>query len=174
MKKSTSILLVAAIMLLWSNALAKDRPGAAVVLALKDGRMLKGELYAVKAGAVIIVGAQNESVTVAVADIRRIELKKRIGRSVRTGAIVGAAAFLGFAAVTIVANSDGSIGAPQAEDIAALSGLTLLSGAAGGFVGWIAGGASSTKTVRIEGLSAESLQRVLTKLRKYSRAPNLR
>lgn len=174
MKKIISLMLVAAVILLWSNALAKDRPGAAVVLALKDGRMLKGELYAVKTDAVIIVDAQSESTTVAVADIRRIELKKKIARNIRTGAIIGSVAVAGFALAEYAANSDGG-GAPQAEEIAALSAIILLCGAVpGGLVGWIAGGASGTKTVRIEGLSAESLQRVLAKLRKSARVPSLR
>lgn len=174
MKKIISLMLVAAVILLWSNALAKDRPGAAVVLALKDGRMLKGELYAVKTDAVIIVDAQSESTTVAVADIRRIELKKKIARNIRTGAIIGSVAVAGFALAEIAANSDGG-GAPQAEEIAALSAIILLCGALpGGLVGWIAGGASGTKTVRIEGLSAESSQRVLAKLRKSARVPSLR
>jgi hypothetical protein len=142
---------------------------------MKDGRMLKGELYAVKADAVIIVDAQSESATVAVADITRIELKKRIARNIRTGAIIGSVAVAGFALAEIAANSDGGGGAPQAEEIAALSAIILLCGAVpGGLVGWIAGGASGTKTVRIEGLSAESLQRVLAKLRKSARVHSLR
>lgn len=174
MKKSISIMLVAAVLILSSDTMAKERPGASVVLAMKDGRVLKGELYAVKADAVIIVDPQGESATVAVADITRIELKKRIARNIRTGAIIGSVAVAGFALAEIAANSDGG-GAPQAEEIAALSAIILLCGAVpGGLVGWIAGGASSTKIVRIEGLSAESLQRVLIKLRKSARVPSLR
>lgn len=174
MKKIISVMLVAAVILLWSNALAKERPGAAVALALKDGRMLKGELYAVKADAVIIVDAQSESVTVATTDITRIELKKRIGRSIRTGAIIGSVAVAGLALATIAANSDGG-GALQADEVAALSGIILLGGTVpGGLIGWVAGGASSTKTFRIEGLSDEPLRKVLHKLSRYARAPNLR
>jgi len=174
MHKTRSLMIIAAVMLLWSNAFTKDRPGAAVVLALKDGRMLKGELYAVKTDAVIIVDAQSESMTVAVTDIGRIELKKRIGRSIRTGAIIGSVAVAGLAFATIAGNSDGG-GAPQTGEIAALSALILLCGAVpGGLVGWVAGGASSTKTFRIEGLSGEPLQKVLYKLSKYARAPSLR
>jgi len=174
MHKTRSLMIIAAVMLLWSNAFTKDRPGAAVVLALKDGRMLKGELYAVKTDAVIIVDAQSESMTVAVTDIGRIELKKRIGRSVRTGAIIGSVAVAGFALATITGNSDGG-GGIQAGEVAALSGIILLCGAVpGGFAGWIAGGASSTKTFRIEGLSGEPLRKVLHKLSKYARAPSLR
>ncbi|MCX6567706.1 MAG: hypothetical protein NT147_01470 [Candidatus Aminicenantes bacterium] len=173
MKKTVSFMLVAAIILLWSNTLAKDRPGAAVVLALKDGRMLKGELYAVKADAVIIVDAQSESMTVAVTDIGRIELKKRIGRSIRTGAIIGSVAVAGLGLAAFATNSDG--GGIQANDVAAISGIILLGGAVpGGFIGWVAGGASSTKTFRIEGLSGEPLRKVLSKLSKYARASALR
>ena len=174
MKKRIPIMLVVSVLFLAFNASAKDRPGAAVVLALKDGRMLKGELYAVKADAVIIVDEQSESATVAAADITRIELKKRIGRSIRTGAIIGSVAVAGFALATIAGNSDGG-GGIQAEEVAALSGIILLCGAGpGGVVGWVAGGASSTKTFRIEGLSGEPLRKVLYKLSKYARAPNLR
>jgi hypothetical protein len=174
MKKRIPIMLVGSVLFLTFNASAKDRPGAAVVLGMKDGRMLKGELYAVKADAVIIVDAQSASATVAVADIRRIELKKRMGRSIRTGAIIGSVAVAGFALATIAGNSDGG-GGIQAEEVAALSGIILLFGAGpGAVVGWIAGGASSTKTFRIEGLSGEPLRKVLYKLSKYARAPNLR
>ena len=174
MKKSISIMLVAFVMLLSSNALAKDRRGAAVILTTPEGPEVRGELYAVKSDAFVVVDPEGRMTTVPAADVVESRLKKRSGRSVRTGAIIGSAAFVGFAFVQIIANSDGSIGAPQAEEIATLSGLTLLSGAAGGLVGWIAGGASSTKTVHFEGLSAESLQQVLTKLRKSARAPSLR
>ena len=174
MKQTRFLMIIAAVMMIGSNAFTKDRPGAAVVLALKDGRTLKGELYAVKADEVIIVDEQSESVTVAAADITRIELKKRSGRSIRTGAIIGSVAVAGLALSAFMTNSDGG-GAIQANDVAALTGIILLGGAVpGGLIGWVAGGASSTKTFRIEGLSDEPLRKVLYKLSKYARAPNLR
>ena len=174
MKQTRFLMIIAAVMMIWSNAFTKDRPGAAVVLALKDGRTLKGELYAVKTDAVIIVDEQSESATVAAADITRIELKKRIGRSIRTGAIIGSVAVAGLALAAFATNSDGG-GGIQANDVAALSGIMLLGGAVpGGLIGWVAGGASSTKTFRIEGLSDEPLRKVLHKLSHYARAPNLR
>lgn len=175
MKKHVSLFLVAAVMLLASNLLAKERPGAAVVLTMKDGREVKGELFAVKGDSIVVVDPQGQSATVAVADVVQLRLKKRIGRSVRTGAIIGSVAVASFLLGLIIANSDGGTGAPQTEEIAALSAFIVLGGAVpGGLVGWMAGGASSTKTVRIEGLSAESLQRVLTKLRKSARVRNYR
>jgi len=173
MKQTRFLMIIAAVMMIWSNAFTKDRPGAAVVLALKDGRTLKGELYAVKADAVIIVDEQSESATVAAADITRIELKKRIGRSIRTGAIIGSVAVAGLALAAFATNSDGG-GGIQANDVAALSGIMLLGGAVpGGLIGWVAGGASSTKTFRIEGLSDEPLRKVLHKLSRYARARSL-
>lgn len=174
MKKIIPLMLAAAVILLWSNALAKDRLGAAVVLVIKDGRTLRGELYAVKADAVVFVDEQSETVTVAAADISRIELKKRIGRSIRTGALIGSAAAAGFAFATIAANSDGG-STPQAGEVVSLSAIILLCGAVpGGFAGWIAGGAAKTQTFRLEGLSGEPLRKVLYKLSKYARASALR
>ena len=172
MKKTISIVVVAAVMIPWSNGLAKDRPGAAVVLALKDGRMLKGELYAVKADAVVIVDALGESATVAAADIRRIELKKRTGRSVRTGAIVGfgAGAVTG---ITAVAGDDhGTVGLLGYAAGAALVGL--VAAVPGALAGWGIAEATRDRTFGIEGLSGEPLWKVLHKLSKYSRAPGLR
>jgi hypothetical protein len=173
MKKIISLMLVAAVILLWSNALAKERPGAAVVLSLKDGRMLKGELYAVKADAVIIVDAQSESATVAAADITRIELKKRIGRSIRTGAIIGfgAGAVTGIKAIA----GDDHGGSGGLLGYAAGGGLLgLMFAVPGALAGWIVGKASRDRTFMIEGLSGEPLRKVLYKLSKYARAPNLR
>jgi hypothetical protein len=82
-------------------------------------------------------------------------------------------AVAGLAAATIIGNSDGA-GSPQAEEIAVLALLTSLGGAAGGLVGWIAGGGSHTKTVLVEGRPAESLGRVLARLRRSARVPSLR
>lgn len=174
MKKSTSLILAASVMLLGSTAAAKERPGAVVVLTLKDGRTVEGELYAVKADALIIVDARSESATFGVAEIRQVRMKKRNGRNIRTGAIIGSAAIAGLSFAQIMANSDGGPGTPQAEEIATLSALVLLGGAAGGLVGWVAGGTSKAESVRIESLSAEPLRRALTKLRKRARVPSLR
>jgi hypothetical protein len=172
MRKTRSLMIIAAVMLLWSNAFTKDRPGAAVVLSLKDGRMLRGELYAVKADAVIIVDAQSESATVAVADIRRIELKKRIGRSVKTGAIIG----FGAGAVTgITAMASDDHGTSGLLGYAAGGGfMGLMFAVPGALAGWIAGEASRERTFVIEGLSGEPLRKALHTLSKSSRAPSLR
>lgn len=172
MKKTRSIMIIAAVMLLWSNAFTKDRPGATVALALKDGRMLRGELYAVKVDAVIIVDAQSESATVTVADIRRIELKKRMGRSVTTGAIIG----FGAGAITgITAMAADDHGTSGLLGYAAGGGLVgLVFAVPGALAGWIAGEASRDRTFVIEGLSGEPLRKVLRKMSNYARVPALR
>jgi hypothetical protein len=171
MKKRIPIMLVVSVLFLTFNASAKDRPGAAVVLGMKDGRMLKGELYAVKADAVIIVDAQSESSTVATADITRIELNKRIGRSIRTGAIIG----FGAGAVTgITAMAADDHGTTGLLGYAAGGGLVgLLFAIPGGAAGWMLGEATRDRTYVIEGLSGEPLRKVLHKLSRYARARSL-
>jgi hypothetical protein len=173
MKKALFVIPAAAVLVLALNASAKERPGAAVDLELKDGRTINGELYAVKADAVITVDAQSRSTTTSLADIARIHVEKRTGRSVKTGAIVGGAVSLGLALGAIVSSGD-SIGGPQAGEIAFLTVLTLAGAAAGGLVGWMAGGTSRGKTFIMEGLSGERLRTALASLRKYARAPSLR
>jgi hypothetical protein len=172
MKKRIPIMLVVAVLLLSISVSAKDRPGAAVALALKDGRMLRGELYAVKTDAVIIVGAESESTTVALADIRRIDLKKRIVRSVRTGVIIGFGAGAVTGITSMAADDHGTSGL---LGYAAGGGLVgLMFAVPGALAGWIAGEASRDRTFVIEGLSGEPLRKTLHRLTKYSRAPSLR
>jgi len=172
MRIRASILLVTALLCLSSSAFPRDHLGAAAVLALKDGRMLTGELYAIKTDAVIVVDSQGRSVTVAVADIRRIDLKKRIGKSVRTGAILGfgAGAVLGIKAAAI--DDHGTVGLGGYAAAAALVGL--VGAVPGALAGWAVAGPNRDKTFVIEGLSGEPLQKVLSKLTKYARAPALR
>jgi hypothetical protein len=46
-------------------------------------------------------------------------------------------------------------------------------GAAGGLIGWAAGGASRTESVVFEGLPAESLEKIFIRLRKHALVPSL-
>jgi hypothetical protein len=57
LKKTVPIMVIASVMLLASGATARERLGASVVLTMKDGRTLEGELYAVKTDEVVIVDA---------------------------------------------------------------------------------------------------------------------
>jgi hypothetical protein len=173
MNKALPVTAMAILLLLPLKAPAKERPGAAAVLTLKGGRTVAGELYAVKADEIVIIDAQGQSTAVALTEIKRIQVRKKTGRSIRTGAIIGAATAAGLAFGTIVANSDGTVGSPEAGEIATLSLLVALGGTVGGLAGWVAGGTSGTRTVLIEGLPPESLEKALVKLRKRARVPSL-
>jgi len=163
-------LFAATVVLLSLSSFAKSRPGADVVLTLKDSRVIKGELYAVKSDAVIIVDVLGDSATLAVADVSRIKLKKSTRRAVRTGAIIGfgTGAIIGFFGLGV----DDELGILECAGGAALIGLVTALPCA--VAGRLAGEIGKYKTYTIEGLSGEALQKVLSQLRKNARAPALR
>lgn len=150
---------------------AKDRRGPAVVLTTKAGEEVRGELYAVKRDAFVIADARGDMTMVPAGDVARIQLKKRVGRSSKKGAIIGGAVCLGFIAASIAGNTD-SAGAPQGDEIAAIAGLTAISAGIGALIGWATAG-RGTKTVEIAGLSGADLERTMAKLRKRTRVPSL-
>lgn len=167
MKKNVSIMLVAAVMLLWSNALAKERRGATVVIAKKDGVEMRGELIAVKKDSLIVVDTNGQSETVEPAEIRQVEMKTKATRNIGKGVLLGLAA-------------GAVVGALMADDpeVAPRWAGALYVGAigagAGGVAGLVAGAAKSRKIITIEGRSENELAQALAKLRKSARVPSLR
>jgi len=172
MPRAWPVMLITVTLFAGLDAAAKERPGAAAVVTLKDGRTIGGELYAVKTNEIIIVDAQGADEVVAVTDIRRVELRKSIRRTVKTGAILGfgAGALVGIKAAA--ADDHGTLGL---GGYAAAAGLLGLVGAVpGALAGWAVAAPDREVSIAIERLSGEPLRKALSKMRKLARVPSLR
>lgn len=172
MKKICAVLLFAFVLLPSPRAMAKERRGAAVILTTRGGQEIQGELYAVKKDALTIASSAGDVMTVGTAEIVQVWVKRRTGRSIRTGAIVGGGAGLLCLGTAIAADSHGALGAPQTEEILVITGWTALCAGLGGLVGWVAAGPAS-KTFELGSLSGKALDLALAKLRKHARVRTL-
>ena len=170
MKKVSSLIPLAVILLLSLNASARDRPGAAAVLEMKDGRTTGGELFAVKANEVVIVDAHGDSLAVPWSDVRRVYLSKRTRGAVKTGAILGGSLTIVSVFAMIQADSHGSIDTPKVGELAFMSVLAMAGAAAGGLFGGMVGRKEWRRTFEIEGLSGASLETTFSAMRKHARA----
>ena len=170
MKKVSPLITLVVILILSLNASAKDRPGAAAVLEMKDGRTTGGELFAVKANEVIIVDAHGDSTAVPWSDVRRVYLSKRTRGAVKTGAILGGSLTVVSVFAMIQADSHGSIETPKVGELAFISVLTMAGAAAGGLFGGMVGRTEWRRTFEIEGLSGASLETTFSAMRKHARA----
>jgi len=172
MSRAWPVILIAVSLTTGLDAAARERPGAAVVVTLRDGRTTGGELYAVKTNEIIVVDARGANEVVAVADIKWIDLRKSIRRTVKTGAILGfgAGALVGIGAVA--ADDHGTLGL---GGYAAAAGLVGLLGAVpGALAGWAIASPNRNVVFAIESLSGEPLRKALSKMRKLARVPSLR
>lgn len=150
---------------------AKERPGAAAVLALKDGRSASGELYAVRSGEIVIVSARGDREAYDVGGVRQVELRPSPRKFVRTGALLGFSigAVVGISAMS--RDDHGGMGLLGYAGGGTLVGLIFaLPGAGAGYFL----GVGQQRTVKLDGLSGKALQRELAKVRKYARTGSLR
>jgi hypothetical protein len=154
-KKFISLFLVFSLMMLSANLYAKERRGAKLIITKKDGQQIRGELITVKPNSLLLLDTEGKDVSVDIADIKVIKIKRK------SKALLGAG--IGFLAC-IVAAKIGIINQIYFVGIFIITGI-ITGGMWGGYIG-------RDKTIQIEGKSDSEIQETLDKLRKKARIPD--
>ena len=135
---------------------ARERRGANLVITLRDGQQIKGELIAIKPDSLLLLAGKDESVDLVGIKSIRIVKKDKGG----LGGICGLLA--GVAVSAIYAKTQ-----PE-EDMAGLS--VLVFAPAGVVIGVLAGLlAGKDKTIQLEGKSESEVRQALAYLRNKAR-----
>ena len=164
-KKLISLFLVFSVLMLSVNLYAKERRGAKLIIAKKDGQQIEGELITVKPNALLLLNTEGKDVSVDVVDIRIIKILKK--SKALSGAGIGLLIGGGIGAL-------GALGAEDEDPLQLLEGFEwvivgIIAGASA-IVGAIIGAAAGTdKTIQIEGMNDSEIQETLDKLRKKAR-----
>ena len=151
------------ILVLPATLSARERRGANLVVALKDGHKVTGELIAVKQDSLLLLGLDGKDESVVVADIAiiRIVRRSKAWRGLLYGFVPGAIG--------------GAILASQGmDDMGVLGGIIggLVVGAASGLVGFAAGaGAGLDSEISLSGLHESAVSKILAKLNRQAREP---
>ena len=166
-KKLVTLALVFSVVTLCPLLDAKERRGAQLKIAQKDGGQREGELIAVKPGSLLLQSASGGDVSVELAAIDTIKIVKRskIGMAALIGGGVGAA----FGVIAGIVSPGFT-----SRGVAALEGAGLFGGggaAVGGLTGLMI---SQPKTINISGMDENRLRATMEKLRKQSRVPDFK
>jgi hypothetical protein len=148
------------------DLIAKERRGAQLVIQKVDGKLVKGELIAVKSASLLVLDSQSEAdVAVEIGEISVINIIKK-SKAWRVWAIgfgVGALFGLGYGSM---ASSMGEIEISVGLYVA----MTAIFGVIGAIPGALIGAYLGTdKTIQIEGKSPEEIEVVMEKLRSQAR-----
>jgi hypothetical protein len=161
--KLVATVVIFLILLLPGALSARERRGADLVIALKDGHKVTGELIAVKRDSLLLLGLDGKDESVVVADIAIIRIVRRslAWRGLLYGFVPGA---LGGAILASQGHNDAGVLKPV------LGGLVI--GAASGLVGFAAGaGAGLDSEISLAGLPESAVNKVLAKLSRQAREP---
>ncbi len=100
MKKFTALFLVFSVLVLSGNLLAKERKGAELIVQIKGGQQVKGELITINKDALLLLDPEGADVRVDIDDISVIKIVKKsktlLGVSLGLIAGVGAGALIGY------------------------------------------------------------------------------
>ena len=77
-KKFLSLFLVFSLMMLSANLYAKEKRGAKLIITKKDGQLIEGELITVKEDSLLLLDKEGKDVSVDIADIKVIRIKKKL------------------------------------------------------------------------------------------------
>ena len=163
-KKLVSLLLVFSLMTLSANLYAKERRGAKLIIAKKDGQQIEGELITVKPNSLLLLDTEGKDVSVGIADIKVIRIVKK--SKALLGAGLGLIILGGGTALSIAI-----FGTWESDEVLDVA---LFGGAIGAAAGLLIGGVTGAllgkdKTIQIEGMSDLYIQEALEKLRKKAR-----
>jgi hypothetical protein len=148
---------------------ARERRGANLVITLKDGRYVAGELIAVKPDSLLLLNPNGKDESIAVADIAiiRIVRRSKAWQGLLIGFVPGAVG----GAVWGARLPPDAAGGPFREEIGAILGGALFGGVAG-LVGLAAGlGAGLDTKIDLAGLPDAETGNVLIKLNRRAREP---
>ena len=161
-KKFISLFLVFSLMMLSANLYAKEKRGAKLIITKKDGQQVQGELITVKPNSLLLLDTEGKDVSVNIADIKAIRVKKK--SKILVGFIIFGSLGALLCAASAAANGDD--GSPVG---AAILGA-LYFGGGGALTAVIEGAAAGKyKTIRIEGKSDKKIRKAVDKLRKKAR-----
>jgi hypothetical protein len=166
-RKHMAVILGLAVLCLPYSLQAKGYRGSALIVTLKTGDQIRGELIAVKRDSLLLLGLDSKDTSVAIADIATIRLvrKSKAWQGLLYGFVPGA---VGGAIWGGTAGGD--------EDMAALAALFggIVIGAASGLVGLAAGMAAGIDTeLVLAGLSQVDVDRTLARLNRQAREPGV-
>lgn len=161
-KRATALAMALFLVALPKAAMAKERRGAGLVVATKDGSSVGGELIAVRQNSLLLLTAAGKDESVRIDDISSITIVKE-SKAV-TGFLVG---FL----VGSVAGGAASA-SKNTHYGEALAFWVLLSGAIAGGIGLAIGEIAGTdRTIRLESLDEPGKKKALDRLRGMARMP---
>jgi hypothetical protein len=160
-KKFIALFLIFSLVMLSTNLYAKERRGAKLIVAKKDGQQVQGELITVKPNSLLLLDTEGKDVSIGIADIKVIRVKKK-SKGARTGFLIGG----GLALIVGL----GQIGAEVHGFIPSFIDGLIFFALPGALIGAIIGAAAGKdKTIQIEGMNDSKIKEALDKLRKKAR-----
>jgi hypothetical protein len=157
LNRATTIILALLTLALPGSLMAREKRGASVIIALKDGHFVEGELIAVRPDSLLLLAGKDESVPLAV--IRSVRVVRKSQALV--GGLCGLAAGVVTAALSSKDDPLPPFGTAAVGIIFIPSGIGLGAGA-----GALAG---KDKLIRLEGMTDPQVRVALVYLRKKAR-----
>ena len=161
MKKNISLFLVISLLMLSVNLFAKEKRGANLKIWKKDGRLIKGELIAVRENSLLVLDTEGKDVNIEIHDITFIGIKRK------------SKALKGFVLGTLIYGASHAI---LFRNYNSLGNLIWSSSVVGGSIGVLirvlsVSGVFSPKykIINLAGMSPEKFKETLDKLRKKAR-----
>jgi len=160
LSQPAAIILAILMLALPGSLIAREKRGATVIITLKDGHQIEGELISVKPDSLLLLAGRDESVPLA--EIRSIRVVRK------SRALIGG--FCGLAAgvaLTAVLAADTDYGPFDSATSLLFGALFIPSGiGVGAGAGALAG---KDKVIRLEGMTDPQVRAALVYLRKKAR-----
>lgn len=168
MIKKSVVLALVCILVIPFSILAKEKRGAELIVNMKDGQSVRGELITVKENSILLLSESGADVSVDIQDIKviRVVKKSKALQGAGYGFLISAASFSALAWATDEEYfTDPEGGGPLV--LALFFGIPgLLLGGAGGAILGI------DKTIEIEGKADSEIQEIMEDLRSKARIPD--
>jgi len=174
MKKIIAMFLAFSLSTFSLNLFAKERKGAELVVELRDGQQVRGELITIKKDALLLLNPEGADIGVNIDDIREIKVLKKSKAllGVGFGFLVGGSSgvLIGLA----MGDTEQSEGFDPTMFWETAEFKALLFGLLGGMLGAVIGGtigasAGASETIQLEGKSEAEIKEILVDLHKKAR-----
>lgn len=160
MKKNISLFLIISLLILPADLFAKEKRGANLKIWKKDGRLINGELIAVKENSLLVLDTEGKDVNIEIYDIAMMDIKRKPNpmKGARKGFLIGGIIGLG-------GLGDGIDNAIK---------CSIFYGVICAGFGAIYGAIPRIKKKWIERMTDSEIQKLLDKLRKQARVHDYR